>query len=327
MRRKEGRGGRRNEESEKMKKLLKKMKNENVAKGRIIGLAGPCYSEGVNEQLSSYLLTLITTDKNLHMTHSYTWFFIIRQRGQFIQFLSSRSTRGEERISRFIHSISLVSIDSGRREDFSIHRPRMGRKGRHDLSILRLLVTTPASKTRLTFFLERVVALKRAFGVIGWFFLHFLGAFSTDSAGQLDVLGHDGDALGVDGAEVGILEESDEVGLGRLLQSHDGGALEAEIGLEVLGDLADETLKGELADEKLGRLLVTPDLTKSHGSGPVTMGLLDASGGGGRFTGSLGSELLPRRLSTGGFTGGLLGTGHVDRLSRERLYVGMNRID
>ena len=171
------------------------------------------------------------------------------------------------------------------------------------------------------------MALKRAFGVIGWFFLHFLSAFSTDSAGQLDVLGHDGDALGVDGAEVGILEESDQVGLGRLLQSHDGGALEAEIGLEVLGDLADETLKGELADEKLGRLLVTPDLTKSHGSGPVTMGLLDASGGGGRFTGSLGSELLPRRLSTGGFTGGLLGTGHVDRLSRERLYVGLNLIN
>ena len=35
MRRKEGRGGMRDEESE-------KMKNEKVAKGRIIGLAGPC---------------------------------------------------------------------------------------------------------------------------------------------------------------------------------------------------------------------------------------------------------------------------------------------
>ncbi len=41
-RRKEGRGGRRNGESEKMKKLLNEMKNEKVAKGRIIGLAGPC---------------------------------------------------------------------------------------------------------------------------------------------------------------------------------------------------------------------------------------------------------------------------------------------
>ncbi len=37
-RRKEG------QESEKMKKLLKKMKDEKVAKGRIIGLAGPCLS-------------------------------------------------------------------------------------------------------------------------------------------------------------------------------------------------------------------------------------------------------------------------------------------
>ena len=42
MGRKEGRGGRSDEEGEKMKKLLKKMRNEKVAKGRIIGLAGPC---------------------------------------------------------------------------------------------------------------------------------------------------------------------------------------------------------------------------------------------------------------------------------------------
>ena len=139
---------------------------------------------------------------------------------------------------------------------------------------------------------------------------HFLGTFTTDSAGKLDVLGHDGDALGMDGAEVGILEKADEVSLGRLLKGHDGGALEAEIGLEVLGNLADKTLEGELADEKLSRLLVTPDLTKSHSSGPVTMGLLDTASGWGRFAGGLGGQLLPRCLSTGGFTGGLLGTSH-----------------
>ena len=40
--RKEGRGGWRDEENEKMKKLLKEMKNKKVAKGRIIGIAGPC---------------------------------------------------------------------------------------------------------------------------------------------------------------------------------------------------------------------------------------------------------------------------------------------
>ncbi len=47
----------------------------------------------------------------------------------------------------------------------------------------------------------------------------------------------DGHALGVDGAEVGVLEERDEVRLDRLLKSTDRRRLEAEIGLEVLGNL------------------------------------------------------------------------------------------
>ena len=42
-----------------------------------------------------------------------------------------------------------------------------------------------------------------------------LGALATDAAGELDVLGHDGDALGVDGAQVGVLEEANELRWGR----------------------------------------------------------------------------------------------------------------
>ena len=33
-----------------------------------------------------------------------------------------------------------------------------------------------------------------------------LGALSADTAGELDVLGHDGHTLGMDGAQVGVLE-------------------------------------------------------------------------------------------------------------------------
>ena len=46
------------------------------------------------------------------------------------------------------------------------------------------------------------------------------------------VLGLDGDALGVDSREVRVLEERDEVRLGRLLERHHGGGLEAEVGLQ-----------------------------------------------------------------------------------------------
>jgi hypothetical protein len=48
--RQEGRGGRGDEESKKMHELLKKMKNEEVAKGRIIGLARPCYYRNIVDQ-------------------------------------------------------------------------------------------------------------------------------------------------------------------------------------------------------------------------------------------------------------------------------------
>ena len=96
------------------------------------------------------------------------------------------------------------------------------------------------------------------------------------------------------------------------LQSADGGRLEPEISFEILGDLPDETLEGQLADEQLGGLLVSPDLTESHSAGPVSVGLLDSTGGGGGLPGSLGGQLLPGSLSSGGLTGGLLGTSHGD---------------
>lgn len=70
----------------------------------------------------------------------------------------------------------------------------------------------------------------------------------------------------MDGAEVGILEEGDEVSLNGLLQSADGRRLEAEIRLEVLSNLTDETLERQLADQKLGGLLVATDLTQSDGT-------------------------------------------------------------
>lgn len=49
----------------------------------------------------------------------------------------------------------------------------------------------------------------------------------------------DGDTLGVDGAQVGILKERDEVRLDGLLEGTDGRRLEAEVGLEILGNLTD----------------------------------------------------------------------------------------
>ncbi len=48
------------------------------------------------------------------------------------------------------------------------------------------------------------------------------------------------------------------------LQSSDGCRLEAQIGLEVLSDLAHQTLERQLADQQLGRLLVATNLAQSN---------------------------------------------------------------
>ena len=106
----------------------------------------------------------------------------------------------------------------------------------------------------------------------------------------------DSDTLGVDGSEVGVLEQRDKVGFRSFLKCHDRRGLEAKIrlhtkvrttrwtevvietNLEVLRNFTNKTLEGKLADEELRRLLVPTDLTKSDGTRPEAVGLLNTSG-------------------------------------------------
>ena len=71
-----------------------------------------------------------------------------------------------------------------------------------------------------------------------------LGPFTTDPPGQLDILRHDGHSFGVDSTEIGVLKETNQVGLTSLLKSHDSRALEPQVSLEVLGNLSNKTLEG-----------------------------------------------------------------------------------
>jgi len=114
----------------------------------------------------------------------------------------------------------------------------------------------------------------------------------------------------VDGAQVGVLKEAGQVGLCSLLDSKDGRRLEAQVRLEVLGDLAHQPLEGELTDQELRALLVLADLTQSNRAGAETVGFLDAAERGGRLAGGFSGKLLPRRLAPRAFAGGLFGASH-----------------
>jgi len=122
-----------------------------------------------------------------------------------------------------------------------------------------------------------------------------LCTLATETSGEGEILRLDGHTLSVDGSQVCVLEEGDQVSLSSFLEGHHGRGLEAEVRLqgrgqtrvgskeclvaclEVLSNFTDEALEGKLADEKLSRLLVTPDFTESDSSRPETMGLLDTT--------------------------------------------------
>jgi len=69
----------------------------------------------------------------------------------------------------------------------------------------------------------RCVAIKIAV-LVAW--VQDLCSFSTDSSCQLDVFWHNGDSLCVDGAKIGIFEETNEVSFRGFLESSYGSTLE-----------------------------------------------------------------------------------------------------
>jgi hypothetical protein len=56
--------------------------------------------------------------------------------------------------------------------------------------------------------------------------------------------------------------------------------MKAHAYLEVLSNFTNKSLEGEFANEQFGGFLITTNFTKSHSSGPKTMGLLHTTSGG-----------------------------------------------
>ena len=137
------------------------------------------------------------------------------------------------------------------------------------------------------------------------------GSLTSDSSGELHILWHDGNSLGVDGAEVGVLEESNHVGLSSLLKGKDGGGLESKVGLEVGSDFSDESLERKLSDEELGGFLILSDHSEGDGSWSESVGLLHSGDLGVSLLGGLGNH-LSWSLGTGVLSSGLLSSSHLD---------------
>ena len=105
-----------------------------------------------------------------------------------------------------------------------------------------------------------------------------LSSLASDASGQLDVFGHDGDSLGVNGTQISIFEETNQVCLARFLKCSDSGALKSEISLKILSYFANKTLERSLADEQLGALLIATNLAQRNRAWSETVCLHNAVG-------------------------------------------------
>lgn len=85
----------------------------------------------------------------------------------------------------------------------------------------------------------------------------------------------------MDGAEVGILEETSEVALSSLLKGEEGGRLEAELSVNTVADGSDEALEGSLGEHEGSGLLVSLNLSDGNGSGSESSLCFHATFGGG----------------------------------------------
>ena len=99
-----------------------------------------------------------------------------------------------------------------------------------------------------------------------------LRSLSSDSSGQLDIPGHDGNSPGVDGTQVGIIKQPDKVCLHCFLETQYRRRLESQICLVVLGDLSHQPLEGQLADQKCCGFLKLTDVLQSRGPRSVPVG-------------------------------------------------------
>jgi hypothetical protein len=138
----------------------------------------------------------------------------------------------------------------------------------------------------------------------------FLRSFSTNASSQLNVLGHDGHSLRVDCTEVGVFEQSNQVGLRRFLERQDCGALKSEIVLEVLRDFTHQALERQLANQEVGTFLVPSDFSKRHGTRAIAVRLLDSACSGSALARRFCRELLAGRLASREFSCSLLCSSH-----------------
>ena len=103
----------------------------------------------------------------------------------------------------------------------------------------------------------------------------------------------------MDGAKVGVFEESNHVSLGGFLEGEDGRGLESEVILELRGNFSYESLERKFSNEELSALLESSDFSEGDCSWSESVWLLDSTSWGSGLLSLFVSDVLSWGLSSG----------------------------
>merc|ERR1712156_1380941 len=112
-------------------------------------------------------------------------------------------------------------------------------------------------------------------------YLRYLSSFSSDSSCQLDISWHNGYSFCMNGAQVGILHETNKIGFRCFLKCHDSTGLKSQISFVILSNLTNQTLERQLSQQQFSGLLVSSDFSQGYSSWSISMGFLYSSSGRG----------------------------------------------
>merc|ERR1719281_1980940 len=115
----------------------------------------------------------------------------------------------------------------------------------------------------------------------------------------------------MDGAQIRVFEQSNEVSLASFPKGTDGCGLKPQVSFKVLGNLTNQSLEWQFPDQQLSGLLVAADLPQSNCPWPVSVGLLHAPSTGCTFPCGLSGQLFARSLPSSRLPSGLLSTSHL----------------
>merc|ERR1719399_1902314 len=137
---------------------------------------------------------------------------------------------------------------------------------------------------------------------------------AAKAPGQSQVARHDRHPLRMDRSQIGVLEQPNHVHLGRLLKCVERLALELQVVVVLVCDLAHEPLERELPEEQIRALLELLDLTNSLGPRAPALRFRLTDNCTGALACSLRCQGLPSDLSrTLRLHSDLLRAGHLHR--------------